>query len=394
MNIISNQSGSVGIYLHFPYCVHKCSYCDFYSIEKLSSRDNFAEAAVTEIKLREQELGSKLKVETIFFGGGTPSLMKPQHMEQITQALHDCFDMSELSEWTMECNPGTIDSKFIADYKQFGVNRISFGVQSFNRDELKFLERIHDEKSIYNAVNIARKAGFENLSIDLIYAIPGQTLETWSDSIAKALSLQTEHISAYSLIYEPETPLYDRFIRGELNVHDEEVDQDFYELAVKNFSKSHYEHYEISNFAKVGFKCLHNLKYWTSEDYLAYGPSAHGLYNKQRYWNFRDLDKYFSLLKAGTLPIENSEVLTLEQQINERIYLDLRSEGLRFDSFALEFGFDLRQNCTQFIDKLIADGYAIYKSSDTIKLTSKGYFISDRITIEFMKFAEKMSKIY
>lgn len=385
----SNQSGNVGIYLHFPYCVHKCSYCDFYSIEKLASRDKFAEAVASEIRLRYEQNGTKFKVETIFFGGGTPSLMKPGHLELIVYALHDCFDMSELVEWTMECNPGTIDAKYIADYKEFGVNRISFGVQSFNRDELKFLERIHDEKSIYNAVNIARKVGYENLSVDLIYAIPGQTIETWSDSIAKALSLQTEHISAYSLIYEPETPLYDRYVRGELNVHDEESDQSFYELAADSFTKSNYQHYEISNFAKHGFKCRHNLKYWKSEDYLSYGPSAHGLLDNVRYWNYRDLHKYFELISQNLLPIENTEVLTFEQQINERIYLDLRSEGLRFNDFENDFGFDLYGASSRFVRALISDSYALMPGN-ILKLTSKGYFLSDKITLEFMNIASKL----
>jgi oxygen-independent coproporphyrinogen-3 oxidase len=383
-----HNSENVGIYLHFPYCVHKCSYCDFYSIEKLNSRKLFAETAAKEIKLRTSQRNRKLKADTIFFGGGTPSLLKPEQLANIYTALDENYNLSELKEWTMECNPGTIDSKYLEDYKSFGVNRISFGVQSFNESELKFLERIHDEKQIYKAIDKARNAGFDNISLDLIYAIPGQTQESWNETLQKALSLRTDHISAYSLIYEPETPLYTIYERGELNVHSEESDEDFYRTAVEAFHKEGYEHYEISNFAKKGKKCLHNLKYWRSENYDAYGPSAHGLFNGHRYWNFRDLNKYFELLDKDILPIENSEILTEEQQMNEFLYLELRSEGLRFDVFSEKFGFDLLHSSQNYMKNLIQAGYAEFNNS-ILRLTWRGYFISDKITLEFMNIASK-----
>lgn len=388
MHQSQHSTDNVGIYLHFPYCVHKCSYCDFYSIEKLNSRSKFADAVANEIKLRKLNQEKKPKAHTIFFGGGTPSLMKPAQLEIIYNALADSYDLSELKEWTMECNPGTIDSKYLDEYKSFGVNRISFGVQSFNSDELKFLERIHDEKQIVKAIDTARKAGFDNISIDLIYAIPGQTYESWNDTLNKALSLNTEHLSAYSLIYEPETPLFERYQRGELSVHSEESDEHFYRTAVEKFIENGYEHYEISNFAKPGKKCLHNLKYWRSENYHAFGPSAHGLVNDERYWNFRDLNKYFEMLRQGILPIENSETLSMEQKMNEFIYLDLRSEGLRFDIFYEIFCIDLQQITRDFIQNLITAGYAKMKGN-LLKLTWRGYFISDKITLEFINLASK-----
>ncbi len=387
-----HSSENVGIYLHFPYCVHKCSYCDFYSIEKLNSRRQFAEAIAKEIKLRTSQRQQKLKAETIFFGGGTPSLLNPEHFSTIYKALEEFYDLSKLKEWTMECNPGTIDSKYLADYKSFGVNRLSFGVQSFNEGELKFLERIHDEKQIYKAIDTARNFGFNNISIDLIYAVPGQTQDSWRKTLQKALLLATEHVSAYSLIYEPETPLYKRYESGELDVHSEESDAKFYQEAVEVFQKAGYEHYEISNFAKPGKKCTHNLKYWLSENYDGYGPSAHGLVNDERYWNYRDLNKYFNLLQQEILPVENSEILGAEQKMNEFIYLDLRSEGLRFDVFKMMFGLDLAERTQNFIKNLLSAGYAELNNS-ILKLTWRGYFVSDKITLEFMNLISKGKNI-
>lgn len=370
-----------GIYIHFPYCVHKCSYCDFYSIENLNSRNKFVECLCNEIELRANNLGSKIQADTLFFGGGTPSLMKPHHIEKIFRTLDKFVDFTPTAEMTMECNPGTIDIKHFNVYKGIGINRISFGVQSFIERDLKFLERIHTSGDVGIAVDTARKAGFENISIDLIFALPGQSADDWKYNLNKAVELDTEHISAYSLIYEPGTPLYEEYISGKIEPQDEEKDSDLYEITDRILSNAGFNQYEISNYSKDGYKCKHNLKYWDSGEYIGLGPSAHGYLDGQRYWNYRSNQKYFSMLDYNKLPTEGSEVLTEKQKAFEYIYLGLRAEGLQIIKFCDNFGIDIFDTNKEIITKMELMGYLTY-NNNLIKLTNKGYFISDDITIK------------
>jgi oxygen-independent coproporphyrinogen-3 oxidase len=373
-----------GIYIHFPYCVHKCSYCDFYSIENLNSRNKFSELLCKEIELRAELYGSKIPANTLFFGGGTPSLMKPHHIERIFETLHKFIDFAPDTEMTMECNPGTIDIKHMKVYKELGINRISFGVQSFIERDLKFLERIHSPNDVFKAVETAREVGFDNISIDLMFALPNQTSEDWKFNLEKALELNTQHISAYSLIYEPGTPLYEEYIKGKITPQDEDSDTELYELTEDFLSNSGFKQYEISNFAKDGYKCRHNLKYWDSGEYFGFGPSAHGYLNGKRYWNFRSNDKYFQLLQESTLPTEASEILTFKQQAFEAIYLGLRAEGLDKNKYFNKFGIDIFKENEKLIN-LMSKNNLLYINDDVLRLTNKGYFVSDNITIEFSK---------
>lgn len=379
-----------GIYIHFPYCIHKCSYCDFYSIENLNSRNKFTEMLSKEIKLRAELFGSKIKADTLFIGGGTPSLMKPHHIERVFDTLHRFIDFSTDAELTMECNPGTIDTKYMEVYKSLGVNRISFGVQSFIERDLKFLERIHSTKDVANSIKIARNVGFDNISIDLMFALPNQSPEDWEYNLHRAIELQTDHISAYSLIYEPGTPLYEDYINGKVEPQNDESDSTLYELTNKILSNAGFEQYEVSNYAKPHRQCQHNLKYWSAGEYFGFGPSAHGYLNGERYWNYRSNDIYFSNLSEGKLPTEGSEILTLQQKMFEKIYLGLRAVGLSKNDFLNDFNFDLFESNKLLISRLIDSGY-IYYNEDYIKLTNRGYFIGDNITIEFAKSLDKLS---
>ena len=371
-----------GIYIHFPYCVHKCSYCDFYSIENLNSRNKFTEMLCREIELRSKMISGKIQADTLFFGGGTPSLMKPHHIEKIFDTLHKYIEFSPDAEMTMECNPGTIDTKYMSVYKSLGINRISFGVQSFIERDLIFLERIHSADDVGKAVETARDAGFNNISIDLIFALPDQSPEDWRYNLNRAVELNTNHISAYSLIYEPGTPLFEEYISGKISPQDEDSDTELYEITDEILSAAGFGQYEVSNYAKPGFKCRHNLKYWSGDEYLGLGPSAHGYINGKRYWNHRNNDIYFKMLAHDELPEEGSEILTRNQIIFEKIYLGLRAEGLDIKDFKDSYNIDLAAKNIDLIKRLESSG-CLTIDKGIIRLTNKGYFMGDTITIDF-----------
>lgn len=371
-----------GIYIHFPYCVHKCSYCDFYSIENLNSRNKFTEMLCREIELRSKMISGKIKADTLFFGGGTPSLMKPHHIEKIFDTLHKYIEYTPDAEMTMECNPGAIDTKFMSVYKSLGINRISFGVQSFIERDLIFLERIHSPGDVGKAVETAREAGFNNISIDLIFALPDQSPDDWRYNLNSAVELNTNHISAYSLIYEPGTPLFEEYISGKIKPQDEDSDTELYEITDEILSAAGFGQYEVSNYAKPGYKCRHNLKYWSGDEYLGLGPSAHGYINGKRYWNHRNNDIYFSMLARDELPEEGSEILTRNQIIFEKIYLGLRAEGLDINEFKNKYNIDLTEKNVDLIKRLESSGCLTF-AQGVIRLTNKGYFMGDTITIDF-----------
>lgn len=379
----------IGIYIHFPYCVHKCSYCDFYSIENLNSRNKFIEMLCRELELRATILGRKISADTLFIGGGTPSLMKPHHIEKVFASLRDFVDFELNSEMTMECNPGTIDVKFMSFYKDMGINRISFGVQSFIERDLKFLERIHNPKEVIEAIDIARNVGFENISIDLMFALPDQTPEDWRYNLENAVKLGTNHISAYSLIYEPGTPLYEEYINGKVTPQNDDQDSALYEVTDEVLSIAGFEQYEVSNYAKNGYKCKHNLKYWSSGQYLGLGPSAHGYINGKRYWNYRNNDIYFKMLANNEVPEEGSEILSQNQIVFEKIYLGLRAEGLDNDEFIKAFDVDIFELNKDYIARLCKAGFMV-KNGNHIKLTNSGYFTGDNITVEIASSLDKI----
>lgn len=370
-----------GIYIHYPYCVHKCSYCDFYSLEDHSTEDKYAELITKEIALRCR--GRIEDADTIFFGGGTPSLMKPSLLGNILEELSKHFNISKESEITLECNPGTIDIKYFQEFKQLGVNRISFGVQSFNENELTFLERIHSKEEVFKAFDIARNVGFDNISLDLIFAIPGQTIETWEDTLNKAISLNPNHISTYSLIYEEGTPLHRQLMNRKFESKSEDDDISFYELANKTYLEAGYTQYEVSNYSKTGFECKHNLKYWDSQEYFAFGPSAHGYLDGYRYANYRSIGKYINNLNLNKLPVMTNEIVSPLEKMYERLYLELRAQGLDFNRFNKDFGIDIYSISTQLISELISRKYA-QLANGKFKLSSSGYFLGDSVTLKFI----------
>lgn len=379
-----------GLYIHVPYCIHKCSYCDFYSVESLNSKSRFVDNLVREIELRAEHYPpGKREISTIFLGGGTPSLLKPRHLEKIFNSINQHFIVDDNPEITIECNPGAIDVKYMREYPSFGINRISFGVQSFVESELKFLERIHSPGDVAKAFDTARECGFDNLSLDLIFSIPVQTTDSWRYSLKKAMELQPRHFSAYSLIYEPGTPLYEDFIREKFKAQPEDNDIDFYKITGEIASKYGFGQYEVSNYALPGFMCRHNLNYWNSGEYFAFGPSAHGHLVGKRYANYRSNHKYFSMLESGELPLEITETLSEEDRAFEKLYLQLRATGLDVYDFETKHGIKLQESAEEVIKDLLAAGLICFDGR-IIKPTETGYFNGDTLTL---KFAESLKKV-
>jgi oxygen-independent coproporphyrinogen III oxidase len=372
-------------YLHIPFCERKCVYCDFYSIENLSLREDF-------VALLEKEIDLKLAaypalagrtLETIFFGGGTPSLLLPSELERILTKLQGHFSIANQCEFTLECNPGTVTLEKLRGYRALGVNRLSFGVQSFDADELAFLGRIHDAQQSRDAVDLARKAGFDNVSIDLIFSLPNQSRETLANTLREAIALDTEHISAYNLIVEPGTPLF-RFVQLNQVI---ELDADraasLFEFAQETLAEAGFEQYEISNYAKTPERrAKHNLVYWDGEkDYVSFGPSAHEFISGERSWNVSSLEQYRKLIEEGKLPRINSEVLTREEQRTEMLYLQLRATGLDIVRFNERFGEDILENPE--VQFLIQDEM-LYIKVDKLALTTKGYRFCDGVVQRLM----------
>jgi len=368
-----------GIYIHIPFCEKKCFYCDFYSIEKLNLIDDFVSYLQKEIDLRLENLDiDNKKVTSIFFGGGTPSLLTAKYLEKIFRKLSKYFNIDNNVEITIESNPGTLKLNKLIDYKAIGINRLSIGVQSFNDDELKFLQRIHNSEQVLESYKNAREAKFDNINLDIIFSIPGQDLSKINHTISQLKILSPEHISAYSLIYEPGTALSKMYKTGKIIKINDDLDADIYLNICKELNKSGFEHYEVSNFAKKDKQCLHNLTYWGGYNYIGFGPSAHSFIDNKRFWNVRNIKNYIDKIISNELPIKSSENLTTDQKIAEKLMLSLRASGLKLQNFQDEFGIDILKKCNYLVDDWIVMGYCT-KTNGTLKLTDKGYFVSDTL---------------
>ena len=383
------------LYLHIPFCEHKCIYCDFYSVVPVESEishrsleGQFLSALKTEIEVRAEDQRFHGPYETIFFGGGTPSLLHPSEIEKILNLLSSRFAIQTNAEITLETNPGTVDKEKLRAFRSAGINRISMGIQSFHDEDLKFLTRIHTASEAKQCVRDCTAAGFENVSFDLIFSLPHQTLAKWKSNLEQAVELQPGHISCYSLIIEPETPLFHMVQLNQVTPIDSERDADLYEFTIDFLTSHGYEQYEVSNFAKPAaagkpnFKCRHNLNYWNHSHYLGFGPSAHSFWKDERWWNISDLTAYIKQLGERTLPLAGGEHLTETQFMEEAIFLSLRSEGIDLEQFRRRFSRDLSTENVSIISELIQQGSARMESG-RIRLTAKGYVLCDEICQTF-----------
>jgi oxygen-independent coproporphyrinogen-3 oxidase len=372
-----------GIYLHIPFCKSRCIYCDFYSQTDETPIDKFTEAVCREVRLRKQMLANET-VRTVYFGGGTPSRLQQKHLEKIFDTLYAEFSMDNLVEVTLEANPDDLSPAYIGMLRRLPFNRISIGIQSFNDNELKFLGRRHASQDAVRAVKDCQQMGFDNISIDLMYGLPNQTLEIWQSNLQRACSLGVQHISAYHLTYEENTPLYGLLQKGKIHPIDEERSSTFFTRLIDTLAEGGFIHYEISNFAKPGYFSRHNSSYWEGDKYLGLGPSAHSFDGNKRSWNTASLTDYLDGIFSGNLPCE-TEYLSLYQHYNEFILTRLRTrEGIDTLELKERFGESLYRYCLKGAQKFIAENLLNFQNN-ILKLTRKGIFISDGIISELMQ---------
>ncbi|PKL88517.1 MAG: coproporphyrinogen III oxidase [Ignavibacteriae bacterium HGW-Ignavibacteriae-2] len=374
---------SLSVYIHIPFCDHKCIYCDFYSIIRYDNTSEFFNSLHKEIDHYAQSLSSTHKIKTIFFGGGTPSFVNPTQINSIIEKLKSNFIFEEKVEITLETNPGTVSSKKINEFISTGINRFSVGIQSFNDEELNFLTRIHDKKTAISTVENIAAAGIENINVDLIFNLPGQSKEKWESNLLQAANLPVKHISAYSLILEKGTILNKMVMDGNVEMQDENYDADLYEHTIDFMELSGFNQYEVSNFCKPGYECVHNLAYWEHKEYLGLGTSSHSFIGKERWWNYSSLKMYIDSVNSKRHAVRSIEQLTELQLLEEFIMLNLRGRGLNLIELEKKFGTNWQNNNSNYLKTLVSEGFITY-NNNFIKFTKQGYTLCDEILIKFI----------
>ena len=376
-----------GIYIHIPFCKKLCSYCDFYHIITQSDNKNFIDALISETIIRKEYLGNEI-VSTIYIGGGTPSVLLPEEINMILGNIRKLFQVDDNCEITIELNPDDIDDEFLKGLKDSAVNRISLGIQSWRDSDLKLMNRRHNAAQAANALDQVLKAGFKNVTIDLIYGIPGMTTTDWSSNLDISFSYDIKHLSAYHLTIEPGTVFGKMKEKGLLSETDEEESSAQFHLLIEKALSAGFVHYEISNFGKPGYFSIHNSNYWKQVSYLGLGPSAHSFNGYSRQWNIRNVKKYIKALSSGSLLFEKEE-LDKRTRFNEYIMTSLRTMwGIDLDFVERIFdkeGYDYVVNLSgKMID------YGLMKQENkTLVLTNQGKMISDNIISELMVPEEK-----
>lgn len=376
----NSESGSVGtgLYVHIPFCRTKCRYCAFYS-EPIAEHDvgSVVSAMLTELKL--YELDENIK--NLYIGGGSPSSLLPEILLQLVKQLVSCCPAAE--ELTIEVNPGQVDETLLNELHKAGVNRLSIGAQSFIQQELDFLGRTHTVDSIHKSVQRGRNAGFDNINLDLIFAIPGSNLDSWKQNLHSAIELHINHISAYALTYEEGTPLQEMVSKRQVKPTDEETDRLMYETAIDELEKASFHQYEISNFAQDGFQCRHNLNYWANGSYIGIGPSAASYLNGTRSTNYSDIGKYVKAIEGVRSPIAESETLTGIERACETAVLNLRRRcGIDLAEFKIHTSFNAAQLFAAPIRTYQKQGL-INAENGHVFLTRSALAIADSILCDF-----------
>ena len=383
------RSVPVGLYVHIPFCIRKCAYCDFLSAPASEeTKERYVNLICEEIG-RQAVCYPNYIGETVFFGGGTPTTLQAWQLEKILCKLKECFSVGE-AEITIECNPGAADEESLRKLREAGFNRLSIGLQSARNEELKKLGRIHTWEDFQEAYEEARSVGFDNINVDLISSIPGQTLSSWEETLKKVAALSPEHISAYSLIIEEGTPFYERYgegKEGEKDLPEEETERAIYKGTKEILSEFGYERYEISNYAREGYACRHNLGYWERKEYLGFGIGAASLMEEVRWSNIRDIETYIRNAENGCIEAnqEAREVLTLQERIEEFLFLGLRKmEGISLEEYEDIFGKSIFDDYEKVIRKLEKENL-IKVENDRMFLMEKGIDVSNYVFVEFMR---------
>jgi oxygen-independent coproporphyrinogen-3 oxidase len=370
-----------GIYIHIPFCERKCIYCDFYSVEDHSLQNKFVSALIKEIELSDAVWLNET-IDTIYLGGGTPSVLTPEKLDAILKKVRNRFNISAEPEVTIEINPGTILPQYFKEYISMGINRLSIGVQSFRDKDLQFLSRIHNASEATETVFNARKFGFNNISIDLIYGLPTQTLDDWKEIIRRAVELKPEHISAYNLTVEDQTPLFKMVQSGSIAIPEDDICAEMFRYAMQYLAECGYIHYEVSNYSLPNMASKHNSNYWMHKPYLGLGPSAHSYRNNVRWWNSRNINDYIDKIREGKVPVSDSEHLSVQQLIIEEVMFKLRIGKLDLDHLQSKFKIEIDTK-QKLITDLTTENYIEYKSG-IVSLTENGFVFCDEIIKRFL----------
>lgn len=371
-----------GIYLHIPFCKRRCIYCDFFSTTQSERKTEYIHALCHELETRKDYLGEE-GIETIYLGGGTPSQLDKEDFEKIFSSIYSNYHVTGQPEITLEANPDDLTSEYIAMLRSLPFNRLSMGIQTFNEPTLKLLQRRHTAGQAIRAFQECRAAGFRNISIDLMYGLPGETLSSWEQDLEQALALHPEHISAYHLIYEEGTALWKLREQHSVEEADEDLSVSLFSKLIDRLASAGYDHYEISNFCLPGLHSRHNSSYWTGKKYLGCGPSAHSYNGISRQWNVASLDKYIKGISAGAPDIEIEE-LDLYTRYNDFVITSIRTQwGMPLSGLRSKFGDKLYAYCLRMAAPHLEQG-TLAIVEDTLKLTREGIFISDGIMSDML----------
>lgn len=378
----NNKTVPIELYIHIPFCAKKCDYCDFLSWPAGDTAQKaYVEALLSEIRGIPQEERADREVVSVFIGGGTPSLIEASDVERILETLRKLFSFSADTEITIEANPGTLTREKLKVYRRAGINRLSIGLQSAENRELEMLGRIHTWQDFLESYQEARDTGFANINVDLMFAVPGQTYEKWISSLRTAAALKPEHISAYSLIIEPGTPFAER----ELDLPDEDTEYRMYEDTAAVLEEYGFGQYEISNYARKGYRCRHNIGYWNRTEYLGIGLGASSFFGEKRFRNTEKMEEYLRYSGCPERIRRGIVRLTLKEQEEEFMYLGLRmTEGIREEEFKRQFGTDLKTVYGEVLEKYRGMGF-LEKNGDFWRLSRKGIHVSNWILADFLQ---------
>lgn len=371
-----------GIYIHVPFCVSRCVYCGFYSTTTVGAQDRYVAALCREMNLREDYLAALGDVKTVYIGGGTPSQLSMNNLRKIFEHIGEAYSIRDYDdmEVTLECNPDDVTMEFANVIRQLPINRVSMGAQTFSGERLRFLRRRHVSGEVAVAVERLREAGISNISVDLMFGFPSETIAEWRADIDGAMTLDVPHISAYSLMYEEGTPLYDMLKHGKVKEIDEELSINMYEMLIDRLTAAGYEHYEISNFAKPGYRSRHNSAYWNATPYIGLGAAAHSFDIESRQWNVADINEYMVSIEAGKVPMKR-EALGDDTRYNDTVTTALRTrEGVDLATLRPVYKDYIMRTAEPHVK-----GGRMEMRGDHLKLTRRGIFVSDDIMSDLIK---------
>lgn len=371
-----------GIYLHIPFCKHRCLYCDFYSTTRDEMKHRYTAALCKELELRKSYIDGE-PIETIYWGGGTPSQLSREDFEQVFETIHHIYKVSPDAEITIEANPDDLNDEYVSMLRTLPFNRLSMGIQTFNDESLSLLHRRHTAQQAIEAFRRCRDAGFNNISIDLMYGLPNETEQTWAYDLEQAIEMRPEHISAYHLIYEEGTPLWKLREQHRVEEADEDLSVRLFTMLIHRLKEAGYQHYEISNFSLPGLHSRHNSSYWVGKKYLGCGASAHSFDGHSRQWNVASIDRYIDAAENVTLDFEIEE-LDLATRYNDFVITAIRTcWGMSLDKLKTDFGTRLYDYCLRMARPHIEQG-TLQITDDTLRLTEQGIFVSDGIMSDML----------